>query len=42
LLPFSKSGDPILETAYATHFVRPQRVVVYLTAADNSNHPKIR
>jgi hypothetical protein len=26
LLPFSKSGDPILETAYATHFVRPQRV----------------
>jgi hypothetical protein len=26
LLQFSKSGDPTLETAYATHFVRPQRV----------------
>jgi hypothetical protein len=26
LLQFSKSGDPVLETAYATHFVRPQPV----------------
>ena len=26
LLQFSKSGDPPLETAYATHFVMPQRV----------------
>jgi hypothetical protein len=26
LLQFSKSGDPALETAYATHFVRPQRI----------------
>ena len=26
LLQFSKSGDPTLETAYATHFVRTQRV----------------
>jgi hypothetical protein len=26
LLQFSKSGDPILETAYAMHFVRSQRV----------------
>ena len=25
LLQFSKSGDPMLETAYATHFVRPQQ-----------------
>jgi len=26
LLQFSKSGDPRIETAYATHFVRPQHV----------------
>jgi hypothetical protein len=26
LLRFSKSGDPTLETAYATHFVRPRPV----------------
>jgi hypothetical protein len=26
LLQFSKSGDPPLETAYATHFVRTQQV----------------
>ena len=26
LLQFSKSGDPILEMAYATHFVRPKRM----------------
>lgn len=26
LLQFSKSGDATLETAYATHFVRPQRM----------------
>ena len=25
LLQFSKSGDPTIETAYATHFVRPQQ-----------------
>ena len=25
LLQFSKSGDPTLETAYATHFARPQQ-----------------
>jgi hypothetical protein len=24
LLQFSKSGDPSLETAYATHFVKPK------------------
>ena len=24
LLQFSKSGDPTIETAYATHFVRPK------------------
>jgi len=24
-LPFSKSGDPTIETAYATHFVKPKR-----------------
>jgi len=26
LLHFSKSGDPSIEAAYATHFVRPQDV----------------
>ena len=26
LLQFSKSGDPSIEAAYATHFVRPQYV----------------
>ena len=26
LLQFSKSGDPTLEMAYATHFVRPKRM----------------
>jgi hypothetical protein len=26
LLQFSKSGDPTIETAYATHFVKPQPV----------------
>ena len=26
LLQFSKSGDPRIETAYATHFVRPKHV----------------
>ena len=26
LLQFSKSGDPRIETAYATHFVKPKRV----------------
>jgi hypothetical protein len=26
LLQFSKSGDPTLEMAYATHFVRPKRI----------------
>jgi hypothetical protein len=26
LLQFSKSGDPTIETAYATHFVQPKRV----------------
>jgi hypothetical protein len=26
LLQFSKSGDPRIETAYATHFVRPEHV----------------
>jgi hypothetical protein len=25
LLQFSKSGDPTIETAYATHFVKPKR-----------------
>ena len=25
LLQFSKSGDPAIETAYATHFVQPKR-----------------
>ncbi len=25
LLQFSKSGDPTIETAYATHFVQPKR-----------------
>jgi hypothetical protein len=25
LLQFSKSGDPTIETAYATHFVKPNR-----------------
>jgi hypothetical protein len=26
LLQFSKSGDPTIETAYATHFVKPNRI----------------
>ncbi|MDH3605329.1 MAG: hypothetical protein OEU26_37525 [Candidatus Tectomicrobia bacterium] len=26
LLQFSKSGDPTIETAYATHFVKPKHV----------------
>jgi len=26
LLQFSKSGDPRIETVYATHFVRPKHV----------------
>jgi hypothetical protein len=26
LLQFSKSGDPTIETAYATHFVKPKRI----------------
>jgi hypothetical protein len=25
LLQFSKSGDPTIEAAYATHFVKPNR-----------------
>ena len=28
LLQFSKSGDPAIETAYATHFVKPKRTDV--------------
>jgi hypothetical protein len=29
LLQFSKSGDPTIETAYATHFVQPKRTVAW-------------
>ena len=30
LLQFSKSGDPTLEMAYATHFVRPKRIDILI------------
>ena len=35
LLQFSKSGDPTIETAYATHFVQPKRTVASPVAAEN-------
>ena len=38
LLRFSKSGDPTIETAYATHFVQPQRV----DTAPDGNRPDTR
>jgi len=38
LLQFSKSGDPTIETAYATHFVQPKRV----DTAPDGNRPDKR
>jgi hypothetical protein len=34
LLQFSKSGDPTIETAYATHFVKPQHTECVKDRAD--------
>ena len=42
LLQFSKSGDPSIEAAYATHFVRPQYVDAASTynRSDHGSRPK--